>query len=112
MVIYAATRCSSVMTLTCVLWTPTGRSSGRSPRYCERGKLVVQLDRLRPAVDLARLAGVDGLDELEILRQRSAGENRDDVRSRTLPQTRLTTRDHAAQHDSDVWVHKRLRKTM
>jgi hypothetical protein len=29
--------------------------------------------------DLARLAGVDGLEELEILRQRSARESRDDV---------------------------------
>jgi hypothetical protein len=62
-------------------------------QYCERGKLVMQLDPPRPAVvvelhlcearrqrvdvaqavDLARLAGVDGLDELVVLRQRSAG---------------------------------------
>jgi hypothetical protein len=42
------------------------------------------------AVDLARLAGVgvDGLDELVILRERSAGEGRADVPAlgrRTLP---------------------------
>ncbi len=78
-------------------------------QYCERGKLVAQLDPRGPAVvvefhfcearrrrvvaqavDLARLAGggVDGLDELVILRQRSAGEGRADVPAsgrRTLP---------------------------
>jgi hypothetical protein len=36
------------MTLTCVLWTPTGRLVGEAAealdQYCERGKLVVQLD--------------------------------------------------------------------
>ena len=94
-----------------------GEAAEMLDQYCERDKLVVQLDPPRPAdvielylcearrqrvdvalaVDLARLAGVDALDELEILRQRSTGESRDDVPDsgrRTLLQTRLRTRVH------------------
>jgi hypothetical protein len=81
------------------------------------GKARRQRVDVAQAVDLARLAGVDGLDQLVTLRQRSAGGAVTTCPPQDVelsPKTRLTTRVHPcrAQHDSDVWVHSRLRTAM